>query len=186
MKNILIAGAAVGSLLVAIALPASSAMAQSQTPPPGPHDITWAQLKSLEKDQTSTFTMTGPSGTRSLSPSCSVNTGEIYFRLSGQVYQSGAIGLKPTLKCTVVMPFMSLSTTLYKEVWWGLQFETGPVVTSGSLVQQVQSKNIEQPCLSNSANSTFYAVTTSAMTFPNGSRVSGNVFQETSLPCVTF
>lgn len=163
-----------------------AAIASDATVTPGPKDLTWAQLSELKMGSSAPLSYGSLQDSRVAGQSCTVNTNNIYMRYSGSVYAYGAVGLKPKLTCTVVMPYISMSTTLYKKTWWGLQFETGPVVTSGSLVRQVESKNIEKQCLSNSAMSTFYAITTSTMTFPNGSRVSGNVYQENSVPCVTF
>lgn len=163
-----------------------AAMASDAATAPGPKDLTWAQLSELKRFSSLTLSSGSMQESRALTQSCTVNTNNIYMRYSGSVYSYGAVGLKPKLTCTVTMPFISMSTTLYKKTWWGLQFETGPVLTSGSLVRQVESKNIEKQCLSNSAMSTFYAITTSTMTFPNGSQVTGNVYQENDVPCVTF
>lgn len=177
----------IAALLAATTLLTGSAAMASEPPrQPGPNDLTWAQLAALKKSAPLISPLSAAQDSRLSPGSCAINTNDIYMRYSGAVYTYGAVGLKPLLKCTVVMPLISISTTLYKETWWGLQFETGPVVTSGSFVQQVQSKNIEKQCLSNDAYSTFYAITTSAMTFPNGSRITGSVYQENRVLCVTF
>lgn len=177
----------VAALLSATAiLIGPAAMASEPSPQPGPNDLTWAQLAALKTSAPPISKLSSTLDLRLAPGSCSVNTNNIYMRYSGAVYTYGAVGLKPLLKCTVTMPYISMSTTLYKETWWGLQAEVGPVVTSGSFVLQVQSKNIEKQCLSNDAYSTFYAITTSSMTFSNGSRVTGSVYQENSVPCVTF
>jgi hypothetical protein len=179
--------ATVASFLTVTSLIAGpAAMASDTAPSPGPKDLTWAQFSELKRSPSLPLSSGSMQDSRAAAQSCTVNTNNIYMRYSGSVYSYGAVGLKPKLTCTVTMPFMSISTTLYKKTWWGLQFETGPVLTSGSLVRQVESKNIEKQCLSNSDMSTFYAITTSTMTFPNGSQVAGNVYQENSVPCVTF
>jgi hypothetical protein len=185
-KNMKIRNSAVAILATASLILGPAAMASDTTPPPGPKDLTWAQLTEIKRNPSLPLSSGPMQDSRVAAPSCTVNTNNIYMRTSGSVYSFGAVGIKPKLTCTAIMPFISMSTTLYKETWWGLQFETGPVLTSGSLVRQVESKNIEKECLGNSDMSTFYAITTSRMTFPNGSQVSGNVYQENSVPCVTF
>lgn len=164
----------------------SGAMAQDKTPAPGPNDLTWAQVAELKKTSGPTITSSIASDVRAAIQSCTVNMGNIYFRLSGEDYPNGAIGVKPVLKCTAVMPFISMSTTLYKKVWWGLQYQTGPVTTAGSFVQQIQTKNILQPCMNRKYSTNFYAVTTSNMTFTGGSTATGSAFQEATLDCATF
>jgi hypothetical protein len=178
----------VGALVVASLFFGNVAMASDSTtsPTPGPKDLTWSQLSNLQKTSSPTSTMPGISSLRVSAPSCTIDTGYIYFRASGNVYDNGAIGLKPLLRCTTVMPFVSLSTTIYKKVWWGLQYQTGPVTTTGSNVSQIQTKNIEQPCMSRKATTVFYAIVTSSSIFPNGATGNGSAYQENSLDCATF
>ena len=163
-----------------------AAMASDATATPGPKDLTWAQLAELKKASSPTISMPTTSTNRTLVPSCSIDMGVIHFRASGNIYDNGTVGLKPLLKCTTPMPYLSLSTTLYKKVWWGLQFETGPVVTSGSNVRQVQTKNLERQCLHRKSVTVFHAISASSMVFPNGSPAGGYAFQENSLACATF
>jgi len=179
-KRIAIAILAAGSLFLGNASMASDS---STPPPPGPKDLTWSQLADLQKISSTT---PGLNGLRSSFGSCTIDTGYIYFRASGNIYDNGAVGLKPLVRCTTVMPFVSLSTTLYKKVWWGLQFQTGPVTTTGSNVMQIQTKNIEQPCMSRRATTVFFAIVTSTGTFPNGATSSNSSYQENSLDCQTF
>lgn len=163
-----------------------AAIASDATPPPGPKDLTWAQLAELKKSSSPTISMPTTPTTRALVPSCNIDMGVIHFRASGNIYDNGAVGIKPLLKCTTLMPYLSLSTTLYKKVWWGLQFETGPVVTTGSNVKQVQTKNLERQCLHRKSTTVFHAISSSSMVFPNGSPAGGYAFQENSLDCATF
>ena len=164
----------------------TSAQASDPIPQPGPKDLTWAQVSELKRNTKLSLEESTASSNRTATQSCAVNMGNIYFRASGNIYDNGAIGLKPILKCTLSMPYLSMSTTLYKEVWFGLQFQAGPVDTSGSWVTQIQSKNIEQRCVSRRATSTFYAITTSSMAFPDGSFNSGSAWQEASLDCLSY
>lgn len=170
-----------GSLTIAPA-----AMASEPTPQPGAKDLTWAQLEVIQKNLSPIVSMPGAANSRLGSVGCSIDMGNIYFRTSGNIYDNGAIGLKPVLKCATAMPYISLSTTLYKRAWYGLQFQTGPVVTSGSFVLQVQTKNIEQKCVSRRATTTFVAISTSDLVFPNGSPGGGSAYQEASLDCLTY
>jgi hypothetical protein len=173
------------TLIIGLATIGPAAMASDSTPPPGPKDITWAQLTELQKTFSPTVAMPGPTNLRLAGVGCSIDMGNIYFRASGNIYDNGTIGLKPLLKCATAMPFISLSTTMYKKVWYGLQFQVGPVVTSGSFVSQVQTKNIEQKCASRRATTTFVAISRSDLIFPNGSPGGGSAYQEASLDCLT-
>ena len=183
IKHIAIATLSTASLLLGNAAMASD----SSTPPtPGPKDLTWSQFENLQKTASPTFSMPGLTSLRSSAPTCTIDTGYIYFRASGNIYDNGAVGLKPLVRCTTVMRFVSLSTTLYKRVWWGLQYQTGPVTTNGSNVMQIQTKNIEQPCMSRKATTVFYAIVTSSGIFPNGATGTDSAYQENSLDCQTF
>jgi hypothetical protein len=173
------------TLVIGLGTIGPAAMASDSTPQPGPGDLTWSQLAELQKTFSPTIAMPGPITPRLVSAGCSIDMGNIYFRASGNIYDNGTVGLKPLLKCATAMPFMSLSTTMYKKVWYGLQFQTGPVVTSGSHVSQVQTKNIEQKCASRRASTTFIAISTADLIFPNGSPGGGNAYQEASLDCLT-
>jgi hypothetical protein len=176
----------VAALLCATALLSGpAAMASEPTPQPGPNDLTWSQLAKLRDSSTASNSSSLPLSTRSIQPSCTIDTGYIYFRTSGAIYDYGAVGLKPTVKCTATMPFLVLTTNLYKRVWYGLQFQVGPVVTTGSLVTQVQTKSIEKKCLSRSASNTFVAIVTADMIFGTYPPGTVSAYQENTLNCVT-
>lgn len=96
---------------------------------------------------------------------CNLNTNYLHKRISASELKYGAVGIKPTTTCSVAMVMLSQSTVIYKTVWWGLQYLTGPVVTENSGVKSVTTKTAEVICNSLQQNE-FQAIVTSMGIFP--------------------
>lgn len=161
-------------------------------PPPGPGDLTWAQVSSMSQE--STFSDSSPSPLRTESRvttlataggvSCSIDTGVVYKRTSGSAYTYGTVGGKPRTTCTVLMVSIQQSTTLYKTVWWGLQKVAGPFNASNSGQGTLVQLNVQRICNS-LATTTFRMEVRSTGVFPTGTTGTASAFETASLPCGT-
>jgi len=178
-KYLLIAGLALfGSLSIS-----TTVSAEELTPPPGPNDLTWAQVAMMNTGPI-VIVDPAPPRTRAIAPSCSQNTGIIYKRTSGAGYPYGTVGIKPTVSCTVTMLYMEQTTTIYKTVWWGLQRQTTPITTSSSLASSVTTTNVQIIC-ADLRSTEFQALVSVKLTFPNGSISTGSAWEASTLNCGT-
>lgn len=166
----------------------------SSVPPPGPNDLTWDQVQALPKRGTSfgpntSATLNNPANvsapTATTGMSCTLDTGSVYKRTSGWEYPYGTAGGKPKTTCTVPMTSISMSTRMYKTVWWGLQQVGGPFNNQNYGVSSLTQTSVEVVC-ADLRNTTFRMVVTSSAVFPNGSPGGGgSAYQEALLPCGT-
>ncbi len=174
-----------GNPALAIQRDVSSQVAVAQTPPPGPDDLTWAEMAKIEKG-TATFGENAGNGMALAAASCTLDTRYVYMRESGyQKYPPyGAAGGKPKTTCTVPMVSIRHTTNMYKTVWWGYQHVGGPFEGGNYGVSSYEQKNVEVPC-ADARNTTFRMVVASVGTFPDGQTAGGSAYEEANLPCGT-
>lgn len=169
-------------LLIATSSIGAPAHADDEVLQPGPSDLTWAEYYALDLDNEATYSEI--SRNRGLTPTCALNTGNIYFRDSGSNLKYGAIGIKPTTTCTVSMPSIVHTVEFFKKVWFGLQL-IGVWSNSSSFASSLTTKTVQINC-SDTRETTFLAVVTSTGTFPNGSSNSKQAYNDAVLNCGTI
>jgi hypothetical protein len=167
---------------------------------PGPRDLTWAEAARLEaassgviaatdmgrvrrtsgaSSAAGTLALTGASGQR-----CTIDTGDVYKRSSGNKYKYGSVGGHPRTVCNVIMARITQSTTLYKTVWWGLQQVAGPFNSSNTGEAVLEQKKVEKIC-DDLRDTTFRMVVRGTGIFPTGVSGSATAFEEAKLKCGT-
>jgi hypothetical protein len=172
--------------------PASSAAASAYDPSvaaPRPGDLTWSQLATIVdtpnsyQEDTSDRSTVSPDAS-STGAGCTIDTGPVYKRSSGQGFPYGAVGGKPTTTCGTAMVRMTQTTTLYKTVWWGLQKVAGPFTSSNAGQGTITQKNVIRAC-DDLRDTTFRMIVRNTGTFPTGSTGTASAYEVANLPCGT-
>lgn len=176
--------AMVFGLLLAGVLPAQ---ADDGVPSPGPDDLTWAQIAELNLFPDSAVFGPGIAtqrpGVRASFP-CNIDTGDVYKRSSGGSYPYGTVGGKPRTWCVQTMARISMTTNLYKNVWWGYQKVAGPFTSTNYNSTSLQQTNVEVVCADLRAT-TFQMIVESSATWPSGGVGSANAWNSATLSCGT-
>lgn len=182
------ASLAVG-MVVGVSSPAIAAESGSQLPSdvdqvstPGPDDLTWSQVAAM-KHRVVTF---GEPGVNTASAGlCTLDTGPVYKRSSSNGNQYGGVGGKPKTECTGPMASIKHSTSMYKTVWWGLQYVAGPFEPSGNFgSSSYEQKSVAVNC-ADLRETTFRMKVTGTGTFPDGRQTTGSAFEDGTVNCGT-
>jgi hypothetical protein len=115
---------------------------------------------------------------------CTINTGDVYSRASGGIYQFGTVGGKPRTTCTIVVPSIRHETTMYKKVWWGLQRVAGPFRSASYGEGTLQQTNVQVIC-QDYRQTTWRMIVRSTTAFPTGSVGSGSAYEDSTEACGT-
>ncbi len=167
---------------------------------PGADDLTWAEVARLEAASSGVIVAGNMSRLRRISGAwsppgalalagasgqrCTIDTGDVYKRSSGNKYKYGSVGGHPRTVCNVPMVKITQSTMLYKTVWWELQHVAGPFNSSNTGEAVLEQKKVEKIC-DDLRETTFRMVVRGTGTFPTGTSGSATAFEEAKLKCGT-